>query len=391
MTKRLRITNKFPRPMGEGKGEGAAFTLAEVLITLAIIGVVAAMTIPTLVANYQTRAWNTSATVFDRKLTEALKVMNTQGTLAGLKTTENFVEELSKHLKITKTCTNDKLMDCFSEEVFWGAGTATPEAVDMTKVKTAKHLGQKDWGTNIVGIQLANGTNALVAYNPTNTCNQDPYSNQITGEKCLAILYDTTGFKTPNTSSKDLRSNSNVTKLGSACAIEVNGKCFSAPFFPEPMSYADCAGENATSANKVTTAGAYAQSLGIAQCRYENDRWAGAVEACGGTSNMPDVNDLTAIAQLLYPSITVASTATTYCAKDDSGNYTTCRETELALSLGFKNPSLTLTDSQTFFVWSGVEFTSGGAYGRSFYPTNTSRDGYFSRDGSALMAVCSGD
>ena len=33
-----------------------AFTLAEVLITLAIIGIVAAMTIPTLVQNYQTRA-----------------------------------------------------------------------------------------------------------------------------------------------------------------------------------------------------------------------------------------------------------------------------------------------------------------------------------------------
>ena len=30
-----------------------AFTLAEVLITLAIIGVVAAMTIPTLINNYQ--------------------------------------------------------------------------------------------------------------------------------------------------------------------------------------------------------------------------------------------------------------------------------------------------------------------------------------------------
>ena len=392
MTKGLRISNKFPRPLRERVRERGknAFTLAEVLITLAIIGVVAAMTIPTLVANYQTKAWNTSATVFDRKLTEALKVMNTQGTLAGLKTTENFVEELSKHLKIIKTCTNDKLMDCFSEEVFWGAGTATPEAVDMTKIKTAKNFGQNDWGTNIVGIQLANGTNALVAYNPTNTCNQDPYSNQITGEKCLAILYDTTGFKSPNTSSKDLRSNSNVTKLGSACAIEVNGKCFSAPFFPEAMSYADCAGENATSANTTTTAGTYAQSLGIAQCYYENDRWAGAVEACGGTSNMPDEDDLTAIAQLLYPSITVASTGYTYCAKDDSGNYTTCRETELALSLGFKNPSLTLTDSQAFWVWSGVESSSGRAYRRLFDPTGTNRY-YGGRHDSVLMAVCSGD
>lgn len=36
-----------------------AFTLAEVLITLAIIGIVAALTIPTLVANYQKKQWVT--------------------------------------------------------------------------------------------------------------------------------------------------------------------------------------------------------------------------------------------------------------------------------------------------------------------------------------------
>ena len=47
-----------------------AFTLAEVLITLAIIGVVAAMTIPTLIANYQERAWNTASLVFQRKRSE---------------------------------------------------------------------------------------------------------------------------------------------------------------------------------------------------------------------------------------------------------------------------------------------------------------------------------
>ena len=53
-----------------------AFTLAEVLITLAIIGVVAAMTIPTLIANYQEKSWATASQVFERKLTEAMKVMN---------------------------------------------------------------------------------------------------------------------------------------------------------------------------------------------------------------------------------------------------------------------------------------------------------------------------
>ena len=74
-----------------------AFTLAEVLITLAIIGVVAAMTIPTLVAYNQEKGWDTSSTVFQRKLGEALSIMNTQQTLSGLGTTENFVAELGKH------------------------------------------------------------------------------------------------------------------------------------------------------------------------------------------------------------------------------------------------------------------------------------------------------
>ncbi|MBE7707024.1 MAG: prepilin-type N-terminal cleavage/methylation domain-containing protein, partial [Cyanobacteria bacterium SIG30] len=38
---------------GGGNNRLKAFTLAEVLITLAIIGVVAALTIPSVVTNYQ--------------------------------------------------------------------------------------------------------------------------------------------------------------------------------------------------------------------------------------------------------------------------------------------------------------------------------------------------
>ena len=52
--------NVFPRSMAEGvrrtgEGKKAAFTLAEVLITLGIIGVVAAMTIPNLITAHQKR------------------------------------------------------------------------------------------------------------------------------------------------------------------------------------------------------------------------------------------------------------------------------------------------------------------------------------------------
>ena len=114
------------------------FTLAEVLITLATIGIVAALTIPTLVQNYQTKAWNTASEVFQRKLEESLKVMNVQGTLAGYTTTEAFVDELSKHIKITRICDNDDITTCFADKVTWGKEGQETEEVDMSEIKTAK-------------------------------------------------------------------------------------------------------------------------------------------------------------------------------------------------------------------------------------------------------------
>ena len=193
-----------------------AFTLAEVLITLGIIGIVSAMTIPTLVKNYQEKTWNTTADIFEKKLETALKTMNTQQTLTGHATTESFVEELAKHFKINKVCKSDELSSCIENEINWqiidvSKGSET-EKLKIVNLKTAKDLGQKDWNTEVIGVQFANGTNAILAYND-NDCKQDPYSNLITGQDCISIIYDTSGFKTPNTTNKDVRSiNSKIVK-----------------------------------------------------------------------------------------------------------------------------------------------------------------------------------
>ena len=78
----------------------AAFTLAEVLITLAIIGVVAAITIPSLVKNYNEKAWSTAQKVFTERLEVATRQMNTEEKLAGYSNTMDFVNELKKYIKI---------------------------------------------------------------------------------------------------------------------------------------------------------------------------------------------------------------------------------------------------------------------------------------------------
>ena len=367
------------------------FTLAEVLITLGIIGVVAAMTIPTLVADYQERSFNTAASVFQRKLGEALKVMNSQQTLAGHTSTESFVNELKKHIKVTKTCANDKLMDCFVSEVFWGSGDATPEAVDMNKIKTSKNFGQKDWQeSNVIGLQFANGVSALVAYNKD--AKQDPYSNQIVnisggsdgkkgsvslGTTALAILYDTNGFKSPNKSSKDLRG-INIKKLGSGCFAEVNGVCITMqPQVPTPHMWNACQSDGISTDPDDQK---FMSDYGINQCCYssdcksDGDYWAGATELCGGTDKMASAEDLGKIAAYLYNKESIG-------AKEDIFSGLTFDATKVS-ELGLPSPS--------FCLWSGEEYSAFTAYTRCFISSST----YWyngNRNGSGQLAVCLGD
>ena len=347
------------------------FTLAEVLITLAIIGIVAALTIPTLIQNYQEKAWNTASQVFQRKLGEALRVMNVQGTLAGYTTTEAFVDELSKHIKITRICDNDDISTCFSDTVTWG-----DEEVDMSKVKKAKNFGQNDWDTNTVAVQFANGVNGIIAYNPD--CRQNQFSNDVItvgetgiGTTCLAILYDVDGFKNPNTQQKDLRG-LNVISLGSNCAIELSdGTCFTAPFYPTPHVWNAC-DRNGTTNDPDDLA--FMSKYGLQYCMDSyfgtNDYWAGAVKACKDMgSSLPSLSDLYKLAEELY--------------KDASGtSFSGNRDNDLAMEWNFISSA-----GSAFYLWSSVEYSAASVSCRDFYAAETGRY-YPSRDARSTQAVC---
>ena len=69
------LSNPLPkiRARNEGKRK-AAFTLAEVLITLGVIGIVAAMTLPTLIANYQKKVVETRLISFYSKINQAYRM-----------------------------------------------------------------------------------------------------------------------------------------------------------------------------------------------------------------------------------------------------------------------------------------------------------------------------
>ena len=185
------------------------FTLAEVLITLGIIGVVSAMTIPTLVSNFKQRSYDTASNTFTRKLGESLKLMNSDSDLAGHNTTTEFVNALSKKIKIVKICPSEKLKECFAEQF-----STNTDTYKVEELKQAKNLNQSgNYGTETIGVVFADGVSALVAYNKK--AKQDPFNNRIvnitsngSGLKdrtiglstdALAILYDVSGSNDSNT------------------------------------------------------------------------------------------------------------------------------------------------------------------------------------------------
>ena len=106
----------------------AAFTLAEVLVTLGIIGVVSAMTVPSLMQNYQRQSYVTQLHKVYNELSQALvRYQNDSNALnikeAGL-TNQAAIESFVKnYFKVINDCGETKT-PCFASEYKKLTGTA---------------------------------------------------------------------------------------------------------------------------------------------------------------------------------------------------------------------------------------------------------------------------
>lgn len=95
------------------------FTLAEVLITLGIIGIVAAMTLPTLVAKYQekvllTRVKRTYALIFSAINTYKAEkeVFDVSGLFNTSNTSQETMKNFAKYFKTVEICEKTSSKDC---------------------------------------------------------------------------------------------------------------------------------------------------------------------------------------------------------------------------------------------------------------------------------------
>ena len=95
----------------------SAFTLAEVLVTLGIIGVVSAMTVPSLMQNYQRQSYVTQLHKVYNEFEQALvRYQNDKNAVsiseAGLTTAAEMNDFITKYFKVVQTC-SDALTPCY--------------------------------------------------------------------------------------------------------------------------------------------------------------------------------------------------------------------------------------------------------------------------------------
>ena len=186
------------------------FTLAEVLITIGIIGVVAAMTLPTVINETRDKEYAAARKKALATIGEAVRLITIQGDIRYAENAGDFVENyLKKQLQIVKTCSNSNLRDC-------GIETEPNKMVSlaeqkMTMPKTINDLAPGmanglaiDTASKSYGFVMSNGYSVNLFYNPSCLSDNKDASHWGQDRVCVNAIYDMNGLRKPNTVGKDI-------------------------------------------------------------------------------------------------------------------------------------------------------------------------------------------
>ena len=364
----------------EAKLRGA-FTLAEVLITLGVIGVVAAVTMPTLVTNIQERVRKEQVRTVKYKLTKATDKMKSLGKIGHYDSTKDFVNELKKHLTIAKICDSGHLNECWGKDSFTNAnGSTTYKVAELTSGKSLEALQFNSGNTDTVGIVTGDGTPIILTYGKEcqaldetkqytwSVVDGKPETNATAG--CVSMVFDINGAKGPNKVGTDVRT------MNSLLGMVDLGTTYPA------LSQAECTKYK----NELGIKVCYDGRDGDSNSSQDSDMWGGAVKACHDLGlHLPSLATFAQIATLqygvpidIYEGVIILADCSTY-----TGSYH-CKTPYLTEE--YSSPVSTFSN----VYWSNQEGDADGAYVHGFYSSLTGFN-YHYRSNTSLIAVCLAD
>ena len=253
--RQVNLPSVLSSPNGEGNGinsitnlspyrpiallpKKVAFTMAEILLSLTIIGVVAAITLPSLTGNINERTWNTQRKALYSRLSQAVALMPNirgYGSLTTVTAPENGVggvyyasdaaetflsAGLSKVFKLNNICDNSHLGDCGLPEYITNLTGGKLRLHDFSKWSDLQFVFSK---TSVYGqrftldgataaFETQNGESVLFFYHPLcldfDTAAVYQRTNRpslyVQNAYCANFIYDLNGKRGPNTVGKDV-------------------------------------------------------------------------------------------------------------------------------------------------------------------------------------------
>ena len=203
--------------------------MAEILLSLTIIGVVAAITLPSLTGNINERTWNTQRKALYARFSQAIMLMpamNGYGTItedaSGSISTDTAAETfitagLSKVLKINNICDSEHLSDCgVASKITTMRATQIDMPKTMAELNSHMAMSVSDsynnyslYDTKAAAFETQNGETVTVYYNPhcVGSLNETSFGAgafRISPKICANFVYDLNGNKGPNTVGKDI-------------------------------------------------------------------------------------------------------------------------------------------------------------------------------------------
>ena len=397
-----------------------AFTLAEIMITIGIIGVVAAITIPLLMQNSNSKKFTT-------QFKKSLSTLNQAA--IGAQAQYDLDYSLLTQINDDATCKSDTLAggQCTFCGLFnntlaghtyigkygnvKGANALSPYSADVTSFSVE----------NFLFFSFADG--AIVAFNPNAKDCGVGVGNVITTAMLSDKLANCIGFidvNGPTPPNKEVQCAEGTTTISANTTCKVTNGSMGDIF---PVVFHDGAVEPATNASLAAFLGgngkeesatveapreltaeeklakrrdfskwepqivtapmtkadceAKKEALGIKECNYNRDYFAAAAEKCGGVQNLPTEDDLYELAKKLYSS---CNDNTKQC----SGSPDFSKLPESFSGFG----------TSWYYLWSGSEENGIDAYGRAFDSSRSLRYRSYRddrRDGAGFRAICVGD
>ena len=264
---------------------------------------------PTLLKNIAERSNSEAQANLAQKITKSMDLMRADGGLERTyNSTDEFVDEFSKYIKISTRCDADHIADCWPTKT---VTTTDGETYDVSKAKTGKNLNLKDNKSNNVGIILADGATLILTYNPNAGIIGDgdtvtpsfadlpigfgrtkkfAYTTSVTDS--IDFVMDVNGFKGPNSEARngkqyDIRS-FKVAKFSKGCAgNEIKG--IGCVYVPPSYSPIKGGSEEMKKWDPNWNKTSYASS---------DNYWAGAKKACDDIGmSLPDKSKLQSLAK----------------------------------------------------------------------------------------------